>query len=238
MNRQEYLASVSRKQACICRNCGTWYHPKRADRSAYCSRECYFAAKTAKKIEREKAPKVKHIKSCKVFIGKCEVCGELFTSRRPRARCGRSCDVEHARSRNRALNESKKQPKPTKCKECGRVFVSEYGNKRRAFCSEVCLQRNIHRKRRQKERAVLRSVKVETVDAIRVFERDNWKCQLCGKRLKQAHRGTARDDAPELDHIIPLSKGGEHSYRNTACSCRKCNQYKGGVEIGQLRLFG
>jgi 5-methylcytosine-specific restriction endonuclease McrA len=35
---------------------------------------------------------------------------------------------------------------------------------------------------------------------------------------------------------MPLSKGGEHSYRNTACSCRECNLKKGDKAFGQLHL--
>ena len=197
----------------------------------YCSRKCRWDAQRKPKGREPR-------KSCRVYVGKCEVCGTMFTSRRKRAHCGRPCDLKHGRCRSREASASKKRLEQVKCKECGRLFVAEYGNKRKSFCSEVCMHRNLKRKRRQKERAILRSAMVETVDAIKVFERDNWRCQLCGRKLKQAHRGTTRDDSPELDHIVPLSKGGEHSYRNTQCSCRKCNQDKGGMEIGQLRLFG
>jgi 5-methylcytosine-specific restriction endonuclease McrA len=35
-----------------------------------------------------------------------------------------------------------------------------------------------------------------------------------------------------------LSVGGEHSYLNTQCACRQCNQEKGNRGGGQLRLFG
>ncbi|MBU1087985.1 MAG: HNH endonuclease [Candidatus Omnitrophica bacterium] len=44
-----------------------------------------------------------------------------------------------------------------------------------------------------------------------------------------------------VDHIIPLSKDGEHSYKNTQLACFKCNCLKGnrGIDGGeQLLLFG
>lgn len=78
----------------------------------------------------------------------------------------------------------------------------------------------------------------ERFEAITVLERDRWRCQLCGKKLNSKHRGTYRDDAPELDHIIPLSQNGEHSMRNTQCACRKCNLLKTDKGAGQQRLFG
>lgn len=83
-----------------------------------------------------------------------------------------------------------------------------------------------------------RGAVVENVNPIEVFERDGWRCQLCGVRTPRKLRGTYNDKAPELDHILPISKGGEHSYVNTQCACRKCNGLKGDVPLGQMRLVG
>ena len=78
---------------------------------------------------------------------------------------------------------------------------------------------------------------VETVDPLGVFERDGWRCQLCGARTPKERRGTYHDRAPELDHILPLSKGGEHSYANTQCACRRCNHGKGAEPMGQTMFW-
>lgn len=67
----------------------------------------------------------------------------------------------------------------------------------------------------------------QKVDSKQVLDRDEWTCRGCRKVLLQEHRGTLRDDAPEVDHIIPLSAGGEHSYANVQCLCRACNMQKG-----------
>jgi 5-methylcytosine-specific restriction endonuclease McrA len=72
-----------------------------------------------------------------------------------------------------------------------------------------------------------RVAKVETVNPFKVFERDGWMCRLCGAATPRGKRGTHDDDAPELDHVIPLAKGGDHSYANTQCACRRCNGLKG-----------
>lgn len=48
-----------------------------------------------------------------------------------------------------------------------------------------------------------------------VFERDEWKCQYCEKRLCEK--------TATLDHVIPSSKGGLTSYENTVCACKRCN---------------
>jgi 5-methylcytosine-specific restriction endonuclease McrA len=41
-------------------------------------------------------------------------------------------------------------------------------------------------------------------------------CKYCGS-----------NDKIEIDHIVPLSKGGRHSIGNLAPACRKCNASKG-----------
>jgi 5-methylcytosine-specific restriction endonuclease McrA len=49
-----------------------------------------------------------------------------------------------------------------------------------------------------------------------VFKRDNFECQYCGTR---------RDLT--LDHVIPSSKGGPHSWHNLVTACKRCNAKKG-----------
>lgn len=117
------------------------------------------------------------------------------------------------------------------------------------YCSRSCSGRDLpedESKRRRlakrlrekiKHRKRLRSATVETVDPIKVFERDGWVCHLCGRRTLKTKRGTNHPRAPELDHIIPLSLGGAHSYANTACSCGKCNRDKAATIKGQPSLL-
>lgn len=92
-----------------------------------------------------------------------------------------------------------------------------------------------HRKARKLK---LRCATVETVNPIKVLDRDRWRCQLCGVATPRRLRGSYDDRAPEVDHIIPLSKGGDHSYANVQCACRRCNLMKAANPLGQMRLFG
>ncbi|WP_425516052.1 HNH endonuclease [Rhizobium leucaenae] len=84
---------------------------------------------------------------------------------------------------------------------------------------------------------MLRAAYVENVDPIKVFDRDKWKCQICGVKTPRKLRGTLDDKAPELDHIMPLALGGAHSYFNTQCACRKCNAHKSDTPPAQPNLF-
>ncbi|WP_368046071.1 HNH endonuclease [Rhizobium sp. CBN3] len=105
------------------------------------------------------------------------------------------------------------------------------------YCSKACARRNAGRLNRKKERARLRTQAIENVDPIKVFDRDKWKCQICGCTTPRKLRGTYDDRAPELDHIMPLSLGGAHSYMNTQCACRRCNAAKSNTPPIQASLF-
>lgn len=47
-----------------------------------------------------------------------------------------------------------------------------------------------------------------------VFARDGGRCQYCGAA------------AENLDHIMPRSKGGPHTWENVVAACRRCNTRK------------
>ncbi len=53
-----------------------------------------------------------------------------------------------------------------------------------------------------------------------IFRRDRDACQYCGKTLKRSDLS--------LDHVVPLSRGGETTWENVVCSCLGCNKRKGG----------
>jgi 5-methylcytosine-specific restriction endonuclease McrA len=71
-----------------------------------------------------------------------------------------------------------------------------------------------------------------------VFERDGWRCQMCGEHTPRRSMGSCEPCAPELDHRVPISKGGGHLWANVQCLCRACNGRKGAsLIVGQMPLF-
>lgn len=128
------------------------------------------------------------------------------------------------------------------CAVCGQPCGYTFGRRKR-YCSRECQKasdsyRDHRCAHRIKRKALKRSVSVETVSPILVFDRDRWTCQLCGVATPKGRRGTMTPNAPELDHILPLACGGAHSYANTQCACRACNAAKGATPRGQLLLIG
>ncbi|WP_170222754.1 HNH endonuclease [Rarobacter faecitabidus] len=70
----------------------------------------------------------------------------------------------------------------------------------------------------------LGAVVIEPVARDDVFSRDGHRCQICGERVNEP---TPFDpQSATVDHIIPLSMGGEHSMRNVQTACLRCNSAK------------
>lgn len=72
---------------------------------------------------------------------------------------------------------------------------------------------------------------VETVDRLKIFERDNWICMLCGEPVDDTVKHTD-SKYPSIDHIVPLTKGGTHEPLNVQCAHRGCNSSKRDNPLG------
>lgn len=52
-----------------------------------------------------------------------------------------------------------------------------------------------------------------------IFYRDKNRCQYCGRGFVQSNLN--------LDHVVPLSRGGGSNWTNVVCACISCNTRKG-----------
>jgi 5-methylcytosine-specific restriction endonuclease McrA len=67
--------------------------------------------------------------------------------------------------------------------------------------------------------------KVPPVSRRELLRRDNHKCQYCGNG-----KGLT------IDHVIPRSKGGGHTWDNVVIACDKCNGKKGDKYLNETNL--
>lgn len=192
----------------------------------YCSKAC----KTHAWFERTGyKPEPRPPKLCAYWAGYCLDCSAPIGGKAKRERCS-ACAHRRGREAWRASAEAlhRAAGRVTACARCSLVFCPTYGASHATMCApcSVDAARAVRRAGKAYRRAVERSVTAERVDPFVVFERDGWSCRMCGIVTPKSKRGTYEPDAPELDHIKPLSKGGEHSYANTQCACRRCNGLK------------
>ena len=52
-----------------------------------------------------------------------------------------------------------------------------------------------------------------------LYLRDQYKCQYCGNEFIRSHL--------TMDHVIPISKGGQTEWTNIVAACNPCNSTKG-----------
>lgn len=241
--RADYLAAIvaqaAAKHAFTCGHCGKAAARRVGGTNAavgytnrYCSLTCRDVAYAAIALD-ARLRKGRHSKCFGLY---CSVCTNPFVSRFERGTCGAACDE---RARARAVH--RQAARTVRCADCGLDFCPMYGHSHVVYCHPCALSRQraqrlaVKALRRARERAAT----VELVDPLVVFARDHWTCQLCTIATPRSKRGTYEPDAPELDHIIALAAGGEHSYRNTQCACRRCNGLKSDspIEVAAARLI-
>lgn len=199
----------------------------------FCSRQCRGIAR--RKQAGHDAP------SCKVYFYKCEICGEYQINKG--ASLQSICDACYPEGRRRYARRYAKEreirlynPKTIFCKECGIQYTTKYGDKRRAFCGDKCSLRFQNRICKGIRRARVKGLLHEPIDKKLVYERDHKRCQCCGVKVK-FYKDVCHPRYAQLDHIIPLARGGTHTYDNVQILCRSCNIRKAdGYLRDQLRL--
>ena len=252
-----------------CRHCGKEYVPKyeskNGPKSKYCSMDCNLAVNTPKMIavNKERAASREHLNV------QCVQCGVLFRRRgvgNPGKFCSQECLNKHHeerlvrrcgvcggefKSRGDRDNlycsvECWLKSSEGVCPACGKDFV---GQPHQQYCSKRCQRadwwerkgRDWTRDYVSRRKARVNAVTVEKVSPSVVFECDKWMCQICGKPVDPSLKHP-NPLCATMDHIIPISKGGEHSYANLqlahlSCNSRKSNGGTCDYATGQLRMW-
>lgn len=213
----------------VCRHCGGKFRPKNHDRTTYCGRPCAYAAQKASaltdQVLKQRARDRSKARAKGPFKFACIVCDAPHISKQPNATF---CSYECRKS---------KWTRPKiigSCEGCGLAIT---GTAAKRLCFR-CRRKKARSSSKPRKRARLYCVTYQPIDPTKVFSRDNWKCQICGTKTPAKQRGTTALNAPELDHRIPMSKGGHHTLDNVQCACRRCNMAKGNrSSSGQLPLF-
>jgi hypothetical protein len=232
----------------VCRQCGAEFRPynlsgsqrKAGHVQRFCSRKCRAdsMSKYASKADAKKA--YWRRRSAKKAPVACLQCEAEFLSRHGAKCCSEVCKQQRykeLRLRRYVPASSPSGPRP--CRWCGSVFIPEVvRHGRRLFCSHECGKHYHKQGGNHRHRARFHGVSYEPIDPIKVFNRDGWRCQICGVRTPRSLRGTGKPTSPELDHRIPMAMGGGHLWSNVQCTCRACNGAKGGKRVlGQMALF-
>lgn len=235
-----------------CPQCGATYIRRHANRT-YCSQQCSSRAyHERRKAEGRSLNRTMHERIC-------VQCGKTWsTVKRTATLCSQGCiaaarfgperepsgpamteRMRRARRRQRsaARGTSGKGTVWTEgpCRRCGTRFLSKTSAlTTAAYCSSRCRHGDIGDRRR----ARLKCNPVQVVRRSKIFDRDGYRCHICGKKTDRTKRAP-HPRAPTLDHLIPIALGGEHAPANVATAHFLCNSTKSSHGAGdQLALLG
>lgn len=136
----------------------------------------------------------------------------------------REKNADVLREKHKAYYEANKEARQAYYRE----WVADPANRQRV-CDNARRWAEENPEKVRAHKAIRRQLKreqtVEVFDPYEVFDRDGWICQLCNEPVDVSLKFPDRM-SKSLDHIIPISRGGEHSRANTQLAHFGCNASK------------
>lgn len=121
------------------------------------------------------------------------------------------------------------------CEWCGSDFINDRAD--RKYCSVVCRNRACNKRGEITRRLRIDGNTLENVSLADIYKRDAGICHICGGQCSYDDYTVVGDVFiagnyyPSIDHIIPLARGGVHSYDNVRLAHRICNARRGTKEL-------
>lgn len=121
--------------------------------------------------------------------------------------------------------QRKKEPITKQCIECGKNFITT--RSRQVCCSSACSNKRNNRLKDINRRYKLReNGKVDySISLHRLIKIHNGICALCGGKVN-IKADINSDEYPSIDHVLPVAKGGTHTWDNVQLAHRRCNTIK------------
>lgn len=204
----------------VCEICQEQYRPTHGEQRT-CGRACGYYLQNNRWPTSNWPPPTP---SCRIYIIHCPNCGSPRVRRRDRSVVGPCSACARERQRLAFVSQAKPTSKP--CADCGQQWKTL--TQRNLGVCKKCQKRRLSRRFGKSDRARARryGVKYEPIDRAKVYERDLWKCALCGETVEK-EKTAPHPRSPSLDHIVPLSMLGPHTYANVQLAHFLCNSIKG-----------
>ena len=179
-------------------------------------------------------------------IRRCSICAKEKTKELNKARAAEKAKViEKAKKERKNLKDQRDEFKRAEalltrtitmsCEECGVEFNTT--NLLTKYCSNRCSkkhERRVHdltRRHKLKENGHIDySITLE-----KLIQRDDGICALCGSVVNRddyimdGDTYIVNSGYPSIDHIVPVSKGGTHTWDNVQLAHMICNSKKGAI---------
>lgn len=199
----------------------------------YCSRVCND------KVRRARNPKpANRLRTFECRVCQAPVTVAITVPRQRSKYCSADCLGLATKIRAGQNGRIKTGPQTLNCVVCSKAFEFTVVTIVPKYCGQLCQSRGRSRlststRRRLARREVERA---EKVSPRAVFERDGFICHICRKPLAMTERAPS-PLSPSIDHIVPISKGGKHTFANLRAAHLRCNMSRGNRAAAQLRIL-
>jgi hypothetical protein len=179
---------------------------------------------------------------------KCDICHKNYTPTYGRQRtCSRQCGVELRRTITKTqlrklMVATQTELLVAQCGQCGSLFLTVHVLQK--ICSRECRRNRTsafvlagYHDGRYRDRmlaaAHTRRARLAvaesdgTISLAVVAQRDGWVCGICRQAVPRTTSKLSRELMASLDHIVPIARGGSHTYDNVQLSHYRCNLSKG-----------
>lgn len=114
------------------------------------------------------------------------------------------------------------------CKKCRKEMTSQYFQTEKGKANSY--------RSNSKRRSFKHHVFFKPHERKNILDRDNWTCQYCNCKVHDKSTGNWNTpNKAHIDHIIPLTEGGNSEPLNLQVLCRTCNLSKSNKMIDKIK---
>ena len=252
MQRSEEIAR--QKSYYVCKHCGGQFHPKAPNRTTFCGRVCSFgwlrAHGSLHKSETKERYKTKgRIVNDRKWMSKMRLLAKKRQAAAER-KCivCRSpvspesygavdvCSIDCRKVYNRIYTHVNfiRGKETKRCYDCHRRFYPAKAESRCSGCQAINAEarRKVSAKKFKRQRRLRKKINHLPYTREFVLHRDGRVCAACFRTVSECF-DVSDDCYPNIDHVIPLAKGGSDTPDNVRTLCRRCNIIKGDKRDGE-----
>lgn len=227
-----------------CLVCGATFKAKRRH-ARYCSSLCRTRAHRARKPKKTKDERATQRAARQAARraareARWMPCGTRAAYEQHLSRGEQPCDSCRQAERDRRRNRRPYGAKAGACSQCGKAVWLSRSSRPDPTCHDCRRGNPGAAKASPYKRRLLSNVPWDGVTNEEILERDRWLCRmdqcLFGSRRIYKSRKWPDPRSPSIDHIIPLSFGGDDTQFNKRAAHLRCNIVRGTAPDSQMPL--
>lgn len=209
-----------------CEHCGKKFkaNTRHIQRTRYCSDNCRYQESYRLKANENGIRPLEEYK--KEIVEKAEENKARKIKERQEKREKAKSEREERERRSKLIRDSLYIHR--ECAVCGKQFKTIRHDQ--ISCSERCAKRWQRRKKDKRINDI--NCVDDDITLMALYDRDNGICHICGDPCdyedctREGNNVTVGITYPSIDHVIPLSKNGLHSWANVRLAHHYCNAIK------------